>query len=154
MIEGTYYIKHDIVQVRVADVCLYEAVGERHQRHFVTSEQNQVLSPDIGVTPGAPSAHLPVTIAAVRLATLPANPSRPAAPRLILSALSWTVPVPEPPGSSFRERVISLRQRYTAPPIIIHETSRASVTPPDQHRSRTRSRFPADQKPAWNGKTG
>jgi hypothetical protein len=28
------------------------------------------------------------------------------------------------------------------------------VTPPDQHRSRSRNRFPADQKPAWNGKTG
>jgi hypothetical protein len=26
------------------------------------------------------------------------------------------------------------------------------VTPPDQHRSRSRNRFPADQKPAWNGK--
>jgi hypothetical protein len=28
------------------------------------------------------------------------------------------------------------------------------VTPPDQHRSRSRNRFPADQKPSWNGKTG
>jgi hypothetical protein len=28
------------------------------------------------------------------------------------------------------------------------------VTPPDQHRSRPRNRFPADQKPAWDGKTG
>ena len=28
------------------------------------------------------------------------------------------------------------------------------MTPPDQHRSRSRNRFPADQKPAWNGKTG
>ena len=27
------------------------------------------------------------------------------------------------------------------------------MTPPDQHRSRSRNRFPADQKPAWNGKT-
>jgi hypothetical protein len=28
------------------------------------------------------------------------------------------------------------------------------VTPPDQHRSRSRNRYPADHKPAWNGKTG
>ena len=28
------------------------------------------------------------------------------------------------------------------------------MTPPDQHRSRSRNRFPTDQKPAWNGKTG
>ena len=28
------------------------------------------------------------------------------------------------------------------------------MTPSDQHRSRPRNRFPADQKPAWNGKTG
>ena len=28
------------------------------------------------------------------------------------------------------------------------------MTPPDQHRSRSRNRFPADQKPAWNGKVG
>ena len=28
------------------------------------------------------------------------------------------------------------------------------MTPPDQHRSRSRNRFPADQKPAWNGETG
>ena len=89
---------------------------ERHRRHFVTIEQNQILSSDNDVTPGAILAHLPVTIAAVRPTTLPANPSRPAAPRvaprLILSAQSWTVPVPEPLGSSFQECVISLRQRY------------------------------------------
>jgi hypothetical protein len=36
---------------------------------------------------------------------------------------------------------------------MIHKTTRASVTPPDQHRSRSRNRFPTDQKPAWNGKT-
>ena len=36
---------------------------------------------------------------------------------------------------------------------MIHKTMRASVTPPDQHRSRSRSRFPTDQKPSWNGKT-
>ena len=28
------------------------------------------------------------------------------------------------------------------------------MTPPDQHRSRSRNRFPADQKPAWNRKAG
>ena len=28
------------------------------------------------------------------------------------------------------------------------------MTPPDQHRSRSRNRLPADQKPAWNGRTG
>jgi hypothetical protein len=28
------------------------------------------------------------------------------------------------------------------------------VTPPDQYQSRSRKRFPADQKPAWNGRTG
>jgi hypothetical protein len=28
------------------------------------------------------------------------------------------------------------------------------VTPPDQHRSRSRNRFPTDHKPAWNGRTG
>ena len=27
------------------------------------------------------------------------------------------------------------------------------MTPPDQHRSRSRSRYPADQKPAWSGRT-
>ena len=37
---------------------------------------------------------------------------------------------------------------------MIHKTSRASVTPPDQHRSRSRNRLPADQKPAWNRKAG
>ena len=105
--------------MRVADIFLYEAVGERHPRHFVTSEQNQGLSLDIGVTPGAISAHPPVTIAAVRPTPPPANPLRPAtptvAPRLILSALSWTMPVPEPPGSSIHKCVISLRQRYNRP---------------------------------------
>src|SRR4051794_8360744 len=43
----------------------------------------------------------------------PATPT--VAPRLTLSALSWTVPVPEPPGSSISECVISLRQRYNHP---------------------------------------
>jgi Domain of unknown function (DUF4167) len=28
------------------------------------------------------------------------------------------------------------------------------VTPPDQHRSRSRSRYPADPKPSWNGRAG
>ena len=28
------------------------------------------------------------------------------------------------------------------------------MTPPDQHRSRSRNRFPADHKPALNGKAG
>ena len=28
------------------------------------------------------------------------------------------------------------------------------MTLPDQHRSRSRNRFPTDQKPAWNGRTG
>ena len=46
-----------IVQVRVADIRLYKAVGERHRRHFVTIQQNQWLSPDSGVTPGPNSAH-------------------------------------------------------------------------------------------------
>jgi hypothetical protein len=27
------------------------------------------------------------------------------------------------------------------------------VTPPDQHRSRSRSRHPTDPKPSWNGRT-
>ena len=34
------------------------------------------------------------------------------------------------------------------------QTTRVSVTPPDQHRSRSRNRFPADQKSSWSGKTG
>ena len=29
-----------------------------------------------------------------------------------------------------------------------------SVRPPDQNHSRSRNRFPADPKPAWNGRTG
>jgi len=37
---------------------------------------------------------------------------------------------------------------------MIHKTSRASVTPPDQHRSRSRSRYPADPKLSWNGRAG
>jgi hypothetical protein len=78
--------------------------------------QSQTLSLDNDVTPGADSAHLPVTVAAVR-PTIPSSkpfPSRhsdgrsPPDPQ----ALSWTVPVPEPAGSSFHERVISLRRRY------------------------------------------
>jgi hypothetical protein len=51
-----FFVKVDIVRVRVADVRLHEAVGERHQRHFVTIEQNHHLSLGSGVTPGATSA--------------------------------------------------------------------------------------------------
>jgi hypothetical protein len=28
------------------------------------------------------------------------------------------------------------------------------VTPPDQHRSRSRNQLPTDQKPSWNGRAG
>ncbi len=60
--------------MRVANISVYEAVVERHRRHFVTIEQNQRLSPDNDVTPGANSAHLPVTTAAVRPTTHSSKP--------------------------------------------------------------------------------